>query len=29
MFQNMLYNFSFKKKNEVMLLSSDLQSLVS
>ena len=29
MFQNMLYNFSFKKKNEVMLLSSDLQNLVS
>jgi len=29
MFQNMLYNFSFKKKNEVMLLSSDFQSLVS
>ena len=29
MFHNMLYNFSFKKKNEVMLLSSNLQSLVS
>ena len=29
MFQNMLYNFSFKKKNEVTLLSSDFQSLVS